>query len=188
MKMKKAALLYRRTAFFILFNKWGRAKGAHLWNGPQALIALREPFLSYDPFRDKDFLTREYIEKQKSAAQIARDCGCARSTVTARLLEFGIELRRDGLPLHYRKSQLAYGERIQSGRVVPHRGERKVIERFQEMRKAGLSYGKLAHWANHEGVPTKNGVGQWNRRTIFEILKRNPEDAPCHKPESSPRS
>ena len=157
--------------FPAILKIWGHSRRAYLWDGPQALIALREPFISYDRFCDKDFLTQEYIEKQKSMAQIARECGCAKSMIAARLLEFGIELRRDGLP-HYRKSQLAYGEKMYGGRVVPHLAEQRIIERFAEMRQEGLSYAKLAKWANHEKVPTKNGVGQWDRRTIFEILRR----------------
>jgi transposase-like protein len=135
------------------------------------LITLPEPFNSYDWFRDKDFLTREYMENQKSTAQIARELGCARSTIVKFLLDFGIELRRDGLP-HYRKSQLAYGEKIYGGRIVPHLSEVRIIEQFLALRNEGRSYAKLAHWANNQGILTKNRTRRWDRRTIFEILRR----------------
>lgn len=90
---------------------------------------MHEGFSSYEWFRDKDFLVQEYIEKQKSIAQIARDVGCSRSTVAKYLLELGIEVRKDGLP-HYRKSQLAYGELIQNGHIVLHWLKFKRVLRF----------------------------------------------------------
>ena len=88
-------------------------------------------------------------------------------------MEFGVEIRQDGLLPHYPKSQTAYGEKIYGGRVVPHLGELRVIEQFMELRKQGLSYGKLAKWANDNKIPTKNRVGKWDRRTIFAILSRS---------------
>lgn len=131
-----------------------------------------EPFSSYNWFTDKEFLTREYIEKRKSLALIARELGCARSTVIEHLLRHGISLRTDGLLPHYNKSQLAYGERLHNGLVVPHLGEQKTIRQFQELRKDGLSFGKIAVWANEQGILTKNRAGKWDRRTIFEVLRR----------------
>ena len=118
-------------------------------------------------------MTREYVENQKSIAQIARELGCSRSTITSHLLEHGMDLRRDGLPKHYRKSQLSYGEKMKNGRVVQHLGEVRTIEQFISMRRSGLSFAKLAKWANDNDIPTKNRVGAWDRRTIFEILRRN---------------
>lgn len=105
-------------------------------------------------------------------AQIAREIGCARSTVVKFLLEFGVELRKDGLP-HYQKSQLAYGEKLYGGSVVPHLAELRIVAKFMELRREGRSYGEIAWWANQNGVPTKYRTGRWDRRTIFEILRRN---------------
>lgn len=123
-------------------------------------------------------MTEQYVDNRKSLAQIAREIGCARSTVVKFLLEFGIELRRDGLLPSYPKSQPAYGEKLYGGKIVPHLGELRVIEQFKELRKHGLSYGKLAKWANENQVPTKNKAGRWDRRTIFEILRRNTKPLP----------
>lgn len=154
-------------------SKWGNARSGDPQNVPQALIPLRTPFSSYPWFKDKGFLAQEYLERQKSLAQIARELGCARSTVLKYLLEAGVEPRRDGLLPNYRKSQLAYGEKIRNGQAVPHLGEIGVIRQFVDLRGQGLSYEKLATWANRERIPTKNRTGRWDRRTIFEIIKRS---------------
>jgi hypothetical protein len=153
-------------------KKWGSARRSNRPHVPHATIAIQAPYSSHDWFRDKDFLKRDYVELQKSTAQIAREIGCARSTVVKYLLEFGIELRRDGLPANYRKSQLAYGERIHNGKVVPHLGELRIIEAMVKRRRDGATYAELAQWANSNKVPTKNRTGKWDRRTIWEILGR----------------
>lgn len=153
-------------------ENWGDSRASTLLHSPQPKITVPEPFSSYNWFTDKDFLTQEYVEKRKSLSLIAREIGCARSTVIEHLLKNGILLRDDGLLSHYNKSQLAYGERLYNGQVVPHLGELRIIEQFQTLRKEGMSFGKIAKWANEQKIPTKNKVSEWNRRTIFEILRR----------------
>ena len=152
-------------------DKWGGRRSRAPKTVPRALIGVIAPFSSYEWFRDKNFLTHEYIENQKSLAQIAREVGCSRATVAKYLLEFGVALRRDGIP-HYRKSQLAYGEKLHNDRIVPHLGELRIIEKLHELRQQGRSYAHLADWANESGIPTKNRSKRWDRRTIFEILRR----------------
>jgi hypothetical protein len=129
-------------------KKWGSARRSNRPHVPHATIAIQAPYSSHDWFRDKDFLKREYLELQKSTAQIAREIGCARSTVVKYLLEFSIELRRDGLPANYRKSQLGYGERIHNAKVVPHLSELRIIEAMAKQRRDGATYAELAQWAN----------------------------------------
>lgn len=163
----------RRSVRNLEEKNWGGSRGSKLLNSPQPRLTVTQPFSSYNWFTDKEFLTREYIEKEKSLSLIAHEIGCARSTVIEHLLKHGIELRTDGLLPHYKKSQLAYGERIYGGKVVPHLGEMNVIARFQELRRRGMSFGKIANWANEQLIPTKNRASKWNRRTIFEILRRN---------------
>lgn len=105
-------------------------------------------------------------------AQIAREIGCARSTVVKYLLEFGIKLRQDGLLPTYPKSQPAFGEKVYGGKTLPHLGELRIIDQFCKLRQIGLSYGEIAKWANQHQIPTKNKASRWDRRTIFEILRR----------------
>ena len=59
-----------------------------------------------------------------------------------------------------------------NGTTVCHKGEQTVITKLRDLRSQGLSYGKLAEWLNTNRIETKNGVGKWDRRTVFEILRR----------------
>ena len=56
---------------------------------------------------------------------------------------------------------------------MPHLAELRIVTKFMELRREGCTYGEIAWWANQNGVPTKNRTGWWDRRTIFEILRRN---------------
>jgi hypothetical protein len=60
---------------------------------------------------------------------------------------------------------------VVNGQLLPHKSEQGVIAKLRDLRQAGMSYGKLAHWLNENGVKTKNGA-KWDRPTVFKILKR----------------
>jgi IS30 family transposase len=121
-------------------------------------------------YRNKVFLQQKYLSEGLSARQIAREIFSARSTVSASLIEFGIEPagRFRGF-----KGQLGFGERLVKGRIVPHKGEKAVIDQMASMREAGASYGRIASWLNQNNVRTKNRVKGWDRPTVFKILKKN---------------
>jgi len=125
-------------------KKWGTKRTSVRLISPQARFSLITAFKSYDWFKDKQFLEQEYLANQKSAAQIAREIGCAPSTISKHLLENGIQPRHELLP-NYRKSQLRYGEKIYRGQVVDHLGEMEIINELRTKRcSEGLSFGKLA--------------------------------------------
>jgi hypothetical protein len=56
--------------------------------------------------------------------------------------------------------------------LVEHLGEQKTIVKMAARRAEGASFGDLVDWLNENGVKTKNGVGKWNRPTVYKILKR----------------
>jgi len=105
--------------------------------------------------------------------QIALERGCARSTVGAALKELGftIKARSD---LQCSNGQVPFGYRIVKGNLVTHGGEMAVLKQMTELKKTGASYGEIASWLNSQGVKTKNGARQWDRPTIFKMLKRLP--------------
>lgn len=45
------------------------------------------------PYWSPDWLRREYVERQRTAAEIAAECGCWQSTILFRLRQFGIPTR-----------------------------------------------------------------------------------------------
>lgn len=128
-------------------------------------------FNAYQFVTDKDFLHLEYVVNQKSTKQIARELGCARSTVSKYLLEHDIPIRTEEVP-GQRRGQTAFGEKVRNGKIVPHFGELSLLAELQELRASGMSYGDLVTWLNASGVKTKNG-GKWDRPTVYKILKRN---------------
>ncbi len=105
-------------------------------------------------------------------AQIAREKGCARSTVGEALKSHSLERCQDD-PVSYAAGQVPFGFRLQKGRLVVHRKEQSVIAHIVTLRGEGLSFGKIADHLNSNGVPTKNKSKGWDRPTIYKIVKRN---------------
>lgn len=103
--------------------------------------------------------------------QIARDRGCARSVVRSALAKANIQTK-SVTELNCSKGQLAYGEQLVSGKIVPHKAELKVVQKILELRGAGATYSAVADWLNAQRVPTKNGVKSWQRPTVFKIIKQ----------------
>lgn len=151
---------------------WGDSRSGKLPSCPHSILLIPLPFNSYPWFTNKDYLYQQYVQEGKSANHISRDLKCTRSTVIKYLLDFDIPLRSHGLA-SYRKSQLAYGEKLHNGKVEPHLGEMRVIKELQKLRDQGLSFGKLVVWLKQRGIRTKNGSMEWDRRTIWEILRRH---------------
>lgn len=119
---------------------------------------------------DKDYLHEQYIVLGKSMAQIARERGCARSTVAVTLVNLGFRI---GTRKHFRccKGQMPFGFRTVHGNLVTREVESAVIKQMTAMRNSGASFGQIATWLNLEKVPTKNRVGRWDRPTVYKILK-----------------
>jgi hypothetical protein len=121
--------------------------------------------------KDKEFLYQEYVVLGKSTKQIAREQGCAASTVSKYLYEFGFPPRTTGLP-HQRKGQIPYGSRVVKGRLVEHKGEQAVIAQLIELRKQGKSFSDLVAWLEINMVRTKSKYARWDRPTVYKILQR----------------
>lgn len=138
---------------------------------PTATIDITTDNLTFFRHFDKGYLQEQYVVLGKSMAQIARERGCARSTVGRAVVElgFGVRARKE---LRCSKGQVPFGFRIIEGSLVPHRGERLIVDRMAKMRDEGASYGKIAAWLNSEHVKTKNRVRAWDRPTVFKILRR----------------
>jgi hypothetical protein len=160
--------------FFLQESK----KGAWLTNSDSALSIVPPPRLGYAVdfaasllVKDKNFLYQEYVVLGKSTKQIAREQGCAASTVSKYLYEYGIPPRATGLP-HQRRGQIPYGSRMVKGRLVEHKGEQAVIAQLIELRKQGKSFGDLVAWLEINQIKTKSKAARWDRPTVYKILAR----------------
>jgi hypothetical protein len=159
------------------FGKEAR-KGAWLTDSDSGHDIVPPPRLGYAVdfaaallVKDKEFLYQEYVVLGKSTKQIAREQGCAASTVSKYLYEFGFPPRTTGLP-HQRKGQIPYGSRVVKGRLVEHKGEQAVIAQLIELRKQGKSFSDLVAWLEINMVRTKSKYARWDRPTVYKILQR----------------
>jgi hypothetical protein len=115
------------------------------------------------------------VENQKSAAQIAREIRCSRATVIEHLHEFDIPIR--DTPAHrQRRGQIPYGMKMRNGKLVEQKGEQEIIEKLRIMRSEGKTYRELVVWLKFHNVKTKNRKSQWDRPTIYKILRRTNAD------------
>ena len=118
---------------------------------------------------DKDFLKKKNTVEGANLAYIADLAGVSKTTVKDRVKSFGLKRQDEGSRL---RGQVPYGWRLLKGKLVEHLGEQKIIVQMAARRADGASYGDLVDWLNGDGVKTKNGVGKWDRPTVYKILKR----------------
>lgn len=129
-------------------------------------------YQSTPQYRNEEILRHLYLEKRLSTRQISREFGSARSTVKEALGRFGIPIRPEDEAHRLNKGHLAYGERMINGQIVSHNGERKVIGKIVELRQSGSSFGMIVGWLNSRRIPTKNRKQEWDRPTVFKILRK----------------
>ncbi|PIP89047.1 MAG: hypothetical protein COW01_15795 [Bdellovibrionales bacterium CG12_big_fil_rev_8_21_14_0_65_38_15] len=128
------------------------------------LVVLAFHYFSL-PIHNEQLLRKLYLEMDFSSYQIAEISGWSKTSVADALRNLGIfkEERKGPLP--------RYGKRLEGGKLIPHLGEQKVINKMLSLRNKGLSYEAIASELNKKKIPSKNG-GQWHKSTIIEILKR----------------
>jgi hypothetical protein len=134
--------------------------------GPELVDTTVNP--ARDFLNDKDFLLQKYSVEGANLAYIARVTGLSKTAIKDRIREMGAE-RPEGVPIL--RGQVPYGWRMVNGQLVVHKGEQELITKMVELRQTGLSYGKIAHWLNENGIKTKNGA-KWDRPIIYKILRR----------------
>lgn len=68
-------------------------------------------FIYIKPYKNESFLREKYLEIRLSIREIASLCFSRRSTISANLKAFGIEIRDEGESHSLNKGQAAYGEK-----------------------------------------------------------------------------
>lgn len=134
----------------------------------EPFVILR--FIYIKPYKNESFLREKYLEERLSIREIASLCFSARSTISANLKAFGIELRDEDEAHSLNKGQTAYGEKRVKREDKDHKRELENIEKMKELRRQGFSYHKVAAIFNSMGIPTKNKK-KWHATTIMKILK-----------------
>jgi transposase len=132
-------------------------------------------FLVIPQYEDPVLLHQKYVEEGLSVNQIASLFGCARSTLTAKLQEFGIAQNTKN-KTNQRKGQVGFGYRVQNGKIVTHKAEWHSITQIVAMRESGISYRQISTMFNQFGVNTKNKKGKWHPTTVMKIWKKHKSD------------
>lgn len=135
---------------------------------------------------DREWLVREYINKRRSANDIAREIGRDPKRVWEWMRDYGIEIRPRGTD---------YGNGFKAGNESPFKGMSHTPENKERFRQLRLLDGRLPyikdgkHWLHHEGAVSpawKGGITperqafyaseEW-RKTVKVVWAR--DDAKC---------
>ena len=112
----------------------------------------------YPKYRNKVFLHQKFIVERLSAAEIAKDFGRSLTTIKNHLRKFGI---RKNTPNRKTRHNLALGEKLIRGKVVPHQGDAKTLQSIKDMHcREGPSARTIARILNSMKVPTKKRGNQ----------------------------
>jgi predicted transcriptional regulator len=118
----------------------------------------------------KSFLHQKFIEQGLSSQRIADEIGCSITTVKKYLKEYELK-KGSGSGRHWNK--LAYGEKIQKGRVVDHKSEKQILESIRRMYcDEGIGVSAIARILTSMNVPTKKQGKKWDHSVVTDILIR----------------
>ena len=134
-------------------------------NNYSSLIILAFHYLS-TPIQNEKLLRKLYIEMDLSSYQIAEVSGWSRTNISdaLRILDLTEETKK--------APNLKFGEKLVSGKRVPHKEEQKVIKKIITLRNKGFSFRAIANYLNEKKIPSKLG-GKWNKTTVGDIINRN---------------
>ena len=92
---------------------------------------------------------------------------------------FGI---KKDIPTGKTRHNLAFGERIVKGKVIPCQKELQIIESIVNMhKKEGLTARAIARVLNSMKIPTKKQGKRWDHSVVIGILKRELKEEKKYK-------
>lgn len=103
--------------------------------------------------------------------QISTEFASSKTAVRSALLKFGIPLRVTGKN-PYRTHNLPLGKRCVNGRVLIHKGEKRIIQSILKMHGEGLSNCAIARVLTDMKIPTKQQGRKWHPEMVRQILIR----------------
>ncbi len=130
-------------------------------------------FLGFSPYIfniKRNVLHQKYLVEGLSATHIAEELGVSKTIVRDRLRKYGLN---KNTPNGKHRHNLGLGERIEKGKVRPHKGELRVVATIVKMhREEGLSARAIARILNAMKTPTKRQGKKWDHSVVIDILKR----------------
>jgi IS30 family transposase len=118
---------------------------------------------------DISSLLLDYQQKGLSMRQIAAQKVHSRSTIQKNLKRADVRLRAPGHN-YGNPAQLKFGYKKREGKVIPHEGERLIVEAIKDFRADGLTYRQIAQRMTALNIPTKNGKVKWHPMMIKRII------------------
>ena len=88
--------------------------------------------------------------------QIAAKRVHSHSTIQKNLKRADVRVRAPGHN-YGNPAQLKFGYKKREGKVIPHKGERLIVEAIKDFRPDGLTYRQIAQRMTALKIPTKNG-------------------------------
>jgi hypothetical protein len=116
-------------------------------------------------------LRQKYVLEGRSLRQIAREFASSKTGVRTALVRFGIPLRKTGQRPRTHNN-LPFGKKAVKGKVVDHKGEKRVVESVLKMHREGLSNCAIARVLTEMKIPTKQQGRKWHPEMVRQILKR----------------
>ena len=80
----------------------------------------------------------------------------SRRTIQKNLKRADVRLRAPGHN-YGNPAQLKFGYKKREGKVIPHEGERLIVEAIKDFRAYGLTYRQITQRMTALQIPTKNG-------------------------------
>ncbi len=93
----------------------------------------------------------------------------SRHVISEALRARGVRLLAPGQG-HGNPSQLKFGYKKDSGKVMPHLGEHQVIGAIRDLRAEGITLRQIAQRMTVLRIPSKNGKIKWHPMMIKRIL------------------
>lgn len=67
-------------------------------------------------------------------------------------------------------AQLKFGYKKSEGKVIPHEGERLIVEAIKDFRADGFTYRQIAQKMTALKIPTKNRKETWQPMMVKRII------------------
>ncbi len=132
-------------------------------------------------YKNPIVLHQNYIENGLTVKQMGVLHGCGETVIKKYLKQFGI--RKTEVMKCRSKTNLSFGEKLKSGKVLEHKTEASIKKAIIDMyTREGLSVTAIARVLTQMKVPTKKRGKKWDHSVVTAILKRESVYQPKRPP------
>ncbi|MFY7992589.1 MAG: hypothetical protein ACOVP4_04780 [Bacteriovoracaceae bacterium] len=159
-----------KNSWFEYFTKWWESEGYQQLNFLQSQLTDTITLPIKEVILTESFLREKYLNEGLSSAEIAAISFSSRETVTRKLKELQIPLKK---VTRRETGSQAFGYRKYGGRSVEVKSDQAVIKLINLYRQQGYSYQRVADLLNDQNVKTKLRQGFWYSKVVRQIFIRS---------------